>query len=103
MKLTFPYKLKLKEEDDGKEYQYKLILSLSNINVNSDYKTNMNNFVLIFKNFINNRWYKTTLGKDEDMSEFIKKEMKKNNINKDMVIQKLVSGLNPAILIYKKI
>lgn len=103
MKLTCPYLLNLKEEDDGKEYQYKLILSLANININSDYKKNMNDFVLIFKNFINNRWYKTTLGKDEDMSEFIKNETKKKNISKDMVIQKIVSGLNPAILIYKKI
>jgi DNA-directed RNA polymerase subunit M/transcription elongation factor TFIIS len=83
IKIKYSTELKLTEEKNDKEYEheYELILVLS------DKNNDQNNYVLFFKNFINDKWYKLFNGKNEDVKGNIKDEINKTN---------------PNILIYKK-
>lgn len=83
IKIKYSTELKLTEEKNDKEYEheYELILALT------DKNNEQNNYILFFKNFINDKWYKLFNGKNEDIKENIKDEINKTN---------------PNILIYKK-
>lgn len=58
MDLEYSQILKLTDEETKEEIQYELISALTNINVNSNNEDNRNNYVLYFKHFINNKWFR---------------------------------------------
>ena len=93
MNLIYSETLKLTDEKDKKDYKYQLVLALTNIDIKLTYEENIKNYVLVFKNFINNHWYQKTGETTEDMTKKIK----------DLSVQQLISEQKPNILIYKKI
>ena len=88
MKLTFLQNLIIFDESEKKQFEYELISALTNININSNYVENMNKYVIFFRNFVKNVWYKTTIRKNEIINGNILQE---------------ISNQNPNVLIYKKI
>lgn len=93
MNLIYSETLKLTDEKDKKDYKYQLVLALTNIDIKLTYEENIKNYVLVFKNFINDHWYQKTGETTEDMTKKIK----------DLSVQQLISEQKPNILIYKKI
>ena len=99
MKLKLSNPLKISAEKNNKEcnYQYELISILADINVasfnlNDGQILNINeinkeNLKIFFKNFINDKWYKTIKGKTNEFNE--------NNQE--------IYDCRPNILIYKRI
>ena len=75
------------------DYKYQLVLALTNIDIKLTYEKNIKNYVLVFKNFINDHWYQKTGETTEDMTKKIK----------DLSVQQLISEQKPNILIYKKL
>ena len=83
MKIIYLKKLKIKDEGTKEEIEYELISVLANIDVNSDNENNRNNYIIYFKNFINNNWFRL----DEEFNGDIENE---------------INNQKPNLLIYKK-
>ena len=99
MKLKLSNPLKISAEKNNKEcnYQYELIsiladINVASINLNDGQILNINeinkeNLKIFFKNFINDKWYKTIKGKTNEFNENIQE----------------IYDCKPNILIYKRI
>ena len=83
MELIYSQILKITDEETKEEIHYELISVLANINVNSNNEGNRNNYVLYFKNFINDKWFRWETAFNDN-------------------IEKEISEQKPNILIYKK-
>lgn len=94
MKLIYSNNINLTEEKEGKKYkyEYELISALTDKKIKINDKdiidiNEQNKYILFFKNYINNKWYKYINGNQEDFIGNIQDEL---------------NSKNPNILIYKQ-